>query len=435
MNNEFEGKERIESPEEFKKLVKNNKKDFSNCAFMFAFSGSDSELLIKTFTNKASKFDGAVFTKEVKFYKIDIPNDITFNNITFQETLTFDSVNFSGNFCAMGCTFHDIELIASPLENKKLELTKNNFRGNIKISQRDMGQGNDELSGKKVEKVKISELLFKNNKLTTGQLVEFYYLDVTDFHFENTNNPVASQINIGDCDFNTFTIYKLINSGKFRIYSMNANKEELKSEEFKLIDSYLGDGDLQNVNFKCYKKWYMKDSFLSDLQYSRVEWPTPDTIRLEGIDTDEQIRDAFRNVKNMARKSNDAPRAIAFYAKEMEAYSRTLSWQKGQIIDKLILLFNRGTNKFGLNWLWPIGWILGFGLVLYTLLLLSCSYIDSPGVWGKFFVFLNPAHKTEFVCKGNWGFFTYFFDFVFRLIEAALIFQTTIAFKKYTSKL
>ena len=424
MSNEFEEREQIKNPEEFKKLVKNNKKDFSNYAFMFAFSGSDSELLIKTFTKKASKFDGAVFTKEVKFYKIDIPNDITFNNITFQETLTFDSVNFSGNFCAMGCTFYNIQFLSS--EINELKFLENNFLEKFKVSQND-----DQQRKGRDHKVKIKTLCFMNNTVEPGKLVRFGYLDVDYFRFDNMNNPINSEINIGECDFNNFYLRNLRNKGKCIIYRINTKRE--KCDSFKLLDSSLGDSEVQDINLACYENVIVQDNRLSGLEYTAVQWP--DNIK---ADTDQKKRDTYRTLKNVAQKNNDAPQAIAFYAKEMEAYSHTLSWISGQFFDKFILKFNRWTNNFGLTWWLPILWILGFGLVLYLLLLLS---IDSSDCcickeWKKFLVFLNPTHKigVEFI-DGQWGFWAYLFDLSFRIIEATLIYQTIIAFRKFTRKL
>ena len=477
MNNEFEGKKQIENPEEFKGLVENNKKDFSNCVFMFAFSSSASELLIKTFTDKDSNFHGAIFSEEVTFKGISIDNPINLSGAKFQKPVIFDSVNFNGyffignctfneikfskaicknsvifdsiksisNFTAKHCTFQHFELLSSPIDNE-LIFSRNKFLGKFKVSKNDDQQSKD-----RDNRVEIITLRFMNNTVESGQLVRFGYLNVDYFLCHDLHNSANSEVNIGECDFDNFALFNLRNSGKFRFYRINEKEEVRKS--FTLIDSSLGDSEFQNVNLADYTKVVVQDNSLSDLQYTAVQWPSaiepeklyidsskmiPISTQFNEAEINKKKRDTYRTLKNVAQKNNDAPQAIEFYSKEMGAYSRTLSWKKGQIIDKLILLFNKWTNLFGLNWLWPIGWILGFGLVLYLLLLLS---IDSNDCcickeWKKFPVFLNPTHKTgaEFIC-GQWGFWAYLFDLSFRIIEATLIYQTIIAFRKFTRKL
>ncbi len=348
---------------------------------------------------------------------------ISFSGITFKKSVIFSHLELTNIFCITDCTFHDIEFLSSPI--KDLKLINNKFLGKFKISHRDSRKG--------VEKIKIEELTFMSNTIATETLVRFGYLDVNIFRFRNIHNPINSEINIGECDFNNFYIYNLRNQGKFKIYRINTEKTQSQCEEFKLADSSFANSEFQNVNLACYKKVCIQDSLFSDLKYTGVHWPND--LETDPTDAIKKKQDIYRILKNVAQQNNDAPQAIVFYAKEMKAYSHTLSWKKGEIIDKCILLFNHKTNNFGLNWVWPIRWILGLGFLLYILLLLSCSGICNPDVAGKFFVFLNPTHKIEFVCKESWGFFTYFFDFVFRLIETTLIYQTIVAFRKFTRKL
>ena len=470
MNNEFEGKKRIGSPKEFEERVENNEKDFSNCVFMFAFENSGR--LISALTNKNFNFHGAIFSEEVTFKGIFIDNPINISGAKFKKPVIFDSVNFNGDFVIKNCTFNEIEFSNVTCEKSvlfnhvgftdnaddtlisihfctfhdfellfsssivTLTLSNNNFLGKFEVSQNYYQKQKNKASNEEIGKVKIEKLYFGDNQIATGKLVRFEYLDVDYFHFENMNNPINSDINIGECDFNTFVINNVRNAGRFKIYRINANFPQFK--KFELTDSYLGNGELQDVNLKCYKQVYIRDSLPSDLTYIGVQWPRTKNIQHKGMDTDEKKRDTYRTLKNVVQKNNDAPRAIVFYAKEMDAYSRTLSWGKGPFFDKFILKFNRWTNNFGLTWWLPIIWILGFGALLYACLLYSLGMnIDDILIckhWTTFPVFLNPTHKTGFV-YGQWGLLAYSIDLFFRVIEAALIYQTIIAFKKFTRKL
>ena len=428
MNDEFEGKEPIKNLRQFNRHIELNTANFRDCVFLFPFLGSDSALLIEALTDEYSNFNGAVFTEDVEFEKINIDKPISLLNVTFKKSVIFKSLNFTDTFSIGHCTFHGIEFLSSHI--KDLELINNKILGKFKISHSDTQQFSDPQRGRDVEKIKIGELMFAHNTIATEALIRFGYLDVNLFVFRNIHNPINSEINIGECNFNSTCIADIRNSGRFRMYNINTNKEKLKI--FILTDSSLGNSEFQNVNLACYDNVIVRDTLLSGLQYTGVQWPKK--IETEETDTDQKKRDTYRILKNVAQKNNDAPQAIAFYAEEMKAYSRTLSWKKGERIDVLILWINHLTNNFGLNWMWPIGWILGVGVVFYILLLCSLCLNGSFYNWTEFPVFLNPTHKTGFI-DGRWGFWAYLFDLSFRLIEATLIYQTIIAFRKYTRKL
>ncbi|WP_206599459.1 hypothetical protein, partial [Bathymodiolus azoricus thioautotrophic gill symbiont] len=55
--------------------------------------------------------------------------------------------------------------------------------------------------------------------------------------------------------------------------------------------------------------------------------------------------------------------------------------------------------------------------------------------WKNIFEFLNPTHKVLFINEYHWSSWSYFLDFLFRIIEGLLIYQTIQAFRKYSRKL
>ena len=441
MYNDLIERVQITSLEEFIKLCDKGHTDYSNYDFMFPFGFSSSELLIKKLEDTSYNFSGSVFSESIwftkgntpdgKFEKIRIDKPVKLLGITFKKFVIFDHLEFIGTLRIESCTFHDIEFLSSPI--KELILINNKFLGKFKISQHDIQQSDDRVNGKDVEKIKIEELTFINNTIATETIIRFGYLDVTIFRFRDIYNPINSEINIGECNFNNLDLCNVRNSGRLRIYGININKEECKV--LILINSSLGDSEFYNVNLKCYRESFVANNLLSGLKYTGVQWP--DELETEEPSSIQKKRETYRNLKIVALENNDAPQALVFYAKEMETYSRTLSWKKGERIDKCILWFNRKTNNFGLSWVRPIGWIFGFGIVLYGLLLWSlCLDIGHWDNWTKFPVFLIPTHKagTEFIA-GQWGLLAYSIDLVFRLIETTLIYQTIVAFRKFTRKL
>ena len=422
MSNKFEGKERIESLQRFEKFLKEGRKDFSNCVFLFPFQNNLS--LQRTLTVHQNYFDGAVFAEKVEFHTMDFGNGFLrsshIKNCTFDDTLSITN-----------CTFHDIEFINCPA--KEFILVGNKFLGKLKVSQSESEQYGARRQNLEVKKVKMEEFLFMHNTIGKSVLVRLGYLDVNYFHLRNMHNPADSEINIGECNFNTFIISNVRNIGKFRLY--NINQKEEKRDLLILSDLSLGDSEFQNVDLGFYKEAFIKDNLFSSLKYTGLNWPLD--FETDKTDTDhKKKRDAYRVLKNVAMDNNDAPQALRFYAKEMETYSKTLSTKKENALDRLILGFNRWTNDYGLSWFRPIFLILLFGALFYYLLLwsLDLSFTDT-GNWNEFPIFLNPTHKTEFIDRANWNFLANSIDLLFRLIETTLIYQTIVAFRKFTRKL
>ena len=110
-------------------------------------------------------------------------------------------------------------------------------------------------------------------------------------------------------------------------------------------------------------------------------------------------------------------------------------WMKeGRLSDIITLLFNEKTNNFGLNWWQPIKLLLLLSLVSYASLLFSLNTDNTIVLWKNIFVFINPAHSVEFIAKGCWTGVSFFIDFTYRIIEGLLIYQTIVAFRKFSKK-
>ena len=249
----------MESVVKFNQFLTQGRKDFRNCVFLLPFR-DENELLTQKLTDSSYDFSGSVFVTNLWFKKIRIDGSITLFDITFKKPVIFNLLECTDNFTISSCTFHDIEFLSSPI--KKLTLIDNKFLGKFRISQGYEKKSAGLQYGGDVKKIQIEELFFINNTIATETLVVFGYLDVNLFYFTNIYNPINSEINIGKCDFNNFYIYNIRNSGRFRIYEINTNKEGF--EAFVLVGSSLGDSEFYNVNLKCYEK-----SFCHKIIYSR----------------------------------------------------------------------------------------------------------------------------------------------------------------------
>jgi hypothetical protein len=103
--------------------------------------------------------------------------------------------------------------------------------------------------------------------------------------------------------------------------------------------------------------------------------------------------------------------------------------------NRATLWFNKRTNNFGLSFWKPLCLLLLLSIVFYFFVL--CSFLDgyNSNYWRNIFEFLNPTHKVLFINEYHWSGWSYFWDFLFRIIEGLLIYQTIQAFRKYSKKL
>ena len=171
------------------------------------------------------------------------------------------------------------------------------------------------------------------------------------------------------------------------------------------------------------------------------------------------FRDTYRVLKNIAHDNNDQPQALLFYAREMQFHKKLIlesrcnkkdfkryfikdilckynnGWLKdGRLPDIITLLFNEKTNNFGLNWWQPIKLIILSSIVFYSFFLFSLDVDNPHGYWKNIFEFINPTHSIGFIAKGKWTAYSFSIDFIYRIVEGLLIYQTVVAFRKFGKK-
>ena len=426
MSDVNKGRKQIKTTKDFAKMFESEENTF--CKFDCWIPIEESHLRSSSVVERKDIFFlNATFHEKVmvkapnrefdnlSFQGITFKKEVTFTDINCKNTLKLDSVEAKNSLEISNSTFGNTEIVSCEIQ--KLEIVGNKFLNRFKVSQGDLQESDSQKEGPPIEKIKIKikELTFKGNKVEENVLIRFGHLDVDRFTLRNIHNPMNSEINIGECVFREFTLYSLRNLGKFRMYNINVGRSiqqkeshikehssgdninvgQDKQQDSTLIisDSSFGDSEFQNVNLRCYMQAFIKDNLFPGLKYTGLKWP--DAFETDPLDSEEKKQDTYRSLKNVAQENHDAPKAIEYYAREMETYSRVLSKQKGRHIDKAILAVNRWTNNFGLNWVLPIGWILVCGSIFYALLLYSLSLSPTnPDCWDQFFVFLNPAHRA-----------------------------------------
>lgn len=344
-------------------------------------------------------------------------------------------------------------------------------------------------------KLKLNKLHITDCTSVDNSYLRIGFVEVTQFILSDLRLSSNTELNIGDCFFHNFRISNFRNTGKFKLYKINnfSSEEPIEKIEnkedkslpttFQIDNTSIGKTDFQSVHIDSFEEIKMFDNIFTELDYTNITWGDKD-IKVGQYDDDSnkgteaielrklrKQQDTYRTLKNVASKNNDQPQALVFYQKEMSSHAEVVIkgrcqkedftrffvkdifckkqyWLKDKrMIEIVTLYFNKKTNEFGLNWWRPIWILLLFTIFMYIVLLyvLSVPVLElSVNIWdninmskffARFFIFLNPIHKVKDVFGGDWGGLAYAIDFIFRIGEGLLIYQTTQAFRKYSRKL
>ena len=320
----------------------------------------------------------------------------------------------------------------------------------------------DGYSGKDIARGSLNDLEIHFDKSFDG-----------DFHFQNLEiknteingmNPSAN-IELSFCYLEKVTFDGVNNDGLITLKSCEATGE---NPEIYLLTSSLGKTRFFNFDFSRFRNIHIVDSVLIDIICVRVTWfkddqlMTKDFERLTengGMQSREDLsghfgikREICRQIKYALEKQGNRTQALDFQALELKALRKELKYKKkSSFNDKATLLFSM-TNDMGVNWLRPVGWLLGSTLFFYLLFVWSLSenlemyyppkVIDfraSFAEYGKYLYILpqlfNPARVLERMLhvkeRESLGAWLYFIDGLQRVILAFFIFQIVSAFRKY----
>ena len=373
--------------------------------------------------------------------------EVLIENALILYDIEFNGVVFENNFV----------LTIEDTYKASISFTNCHFRGKLKIRNKENNDYEKDCPDKtKLNSLKFIDCTMGGNDANDNPYLRVGFLDVDEFVLKNLRVPNNAEVNIGDCHFKNFHLSNFRNLGKFKLYKINIQKGEKNCNGvFQLDNTSIGDADFQRINLVSFEKRVIFDNILSGINYTNMQWEEPRTDIEVGESAPEsrteiaKKRDTYRVLKNVAQSNNDMQQASAFYVKEMKWHSQLIkrntklceikqlykSKELNKLLDRVILFFWRYTNNYGQNWLWPIILILILGVAFYGMLLcvLTGDVFDGES-WSKFFLFLNPTHSVEFVHKYCWGGGAYFLDFLFRILEGSLIYQSIQAFRKYSRR-
>ena len=353
------------------------------------------------------------------------------------------------------CEFGNFVIYLKNQENGEIEFKKSRIKSNLKIRSEECGSYEEQQDNK----AKLKTLKIIDCHVDEKAYIRIGYLEVNNFTLSNLRNPQNSELNIGDCHFNSFALSNFRNIGRFKLYKINVFDDE-KGELFQIDNTSIGDADFQSICLTSFATVKLFDNIFSNVRYTNMQWKEVVEVGQyndSGITELAKKRDTYRVLKNIANNNNDQPQTLLFYAREMQCHKKLTiesrcnikdfkrfflkdifckyanGWLKdGRLQDVITLIFNEKTNNFGLNWWQPIKLLILSSIVFYSFLLLSLDLDDVHVYWKNIFEFINPTHSIGFIVKDRWTAYTFLIDFVYRIIEGLLIYQTVVAFRKFS---
>lgn len=378
----------------------------------------------------------------------------------------FGKNNFAKKMSFNDCKFKENQEFYITPDNIETEclFNKCNFDKKLKIRSVEKGKYEDQQENKaELKSLKFIDCTANGDNV----YLRVGFLAIDEFVLSNLRLPQNAEFNIGDCHFKNFKLTNFRNIGKFKLYKINVlSKEKDKkisyNPKFQIDNTSIGKTDFQSVNLNSFEKVKMFDNIFTEIDYTNVQWKRKIEVgqfgKIDKVKIAKQ-RDTYRTLKNVMIRNNDQQEALVFYQKEIEKHWE-ITKQSKEFSNKITLAFNKYTNNFGLNWWLPICWRIVLAILFYIILLyllpISDSYllpisdfsVNSLDDWSKFFarfdwskffarffIFLNPTHKVGDVFGGDWNGLAYAIDFIFRIIEGSLVYQTIQAFRKYSRKL
>lgn len=379
-------------------------------------------------------------------------NDIIFNDGTFYKDFVVNAVYFKSNRGTLS--------IHRTVFNQsfKLTLDSESTRGPIngvlpaRIYINDVVcESNWFLSGEchnSSGKKKVSSLEVACSPKLMGKFL------FSDFEVESVlikGNNVDSSISFERIVFDKFRIENFTNHGIVKLFSLFGLRDK---SELLVLNSFLGDTQLFNLDFGKLNKIVIIDSHLSEINTTNVTWPDEifsnqeeEEVSLKELYS--RAKETYRQLKISMQKHGNKVLALKFEELEMNSYLGVLKNSNGKRWERFIVWSNKHSNAHGQNWWKPFILNLGFGLLFFLLIIYSMdedyTFVNSRHDsfkefraqvyehFGFYFRFLNPAHSLRFdlpnAMNSNWAMF---WDVLLRISSSYFIFQMIRAFRKYT---
>jgi uncharacterized protein YjbI with pentapeptide repeats len=384
----------------------------------------------KSYFEKEVRFCNAKFLKEVNFSQSIFNNNLNFSKAQFNQEVLFEKTRFLGetDFSNVELKWHVKYALAefsgiTSFKNAKF-LYASNFYGAVFNKETNFVNAN------------FQRATFNKSKFQGST-----YFDYAQF----SDDALFDEIELtGDLQFKRV---QFLNFTNFRIISNGTGILNFESSSFdKLLDlrqSHISNVILTNALFKGIVNF-------TDGQFNKMNL-TGAVFKEVGLfkncSIDQADRETFRIAKHELLKINNKIDALLYHKKEMMAYWEELcqsKWYQNRA-EKFILIMNRISNGFGLNW-WRGIVFTGLTALIFFIPYLLClknpyfqwgweswsAFWEVTGQTVKYYVeFFYAAHKLDFMEQYEPRGIAYVLDMVGRVFITYGYYQTIQAFRKY----
>lgn len=423
--------------------------------------------IIKTIT--APNFQKNVFNKDLR--------------ISFSEkVIVFQSCTFHGEVQVIDCRGVDIKFIGCTF-NKGI-IIENSAINELQLQSI---KSEEEV---KIQECNIQSLLFRHDfALNKGlfflenKVEKLNFDNINDLNFEidkKSKNRVIKRVYFyGDFQKSNIVLRDLeLHNLQYQNFNDSSFPNRIKLENIKMLEgseliisgaaegnkSIFKNTEWENVNLRNVLKLEINDhSDLTDLIEKNVKWKITAKTKNNEVKDNEfnRLRSMYRRMKNLAENQRDHIRAQYFYSLEMDVQTKIFKYQifnkfnLKYLQEAIIFFFSWLFTNHGRNWFRGIGWLFIlnalffysiFKLLHYDFIIKDNLYwswnlienIDQDLIKG-FFKLLNPLtfsvkdFNGEDLVIEKEGFIAAII-FFWKIFYFMIIYQTVIAFRKYTRK-
>lgn len=368
---------------------------------------------------------------------------LIFNDGFFKDDLNITGVPISSSMTIIGTEFKkSINFKLQDDPNKKAGSLKHIYISSAKFDEQFIVNGNDAL---------ICDLTIDFSQQLVGAL---YFNSCNFLKTKLSRCNYHGNVVFNHCNFNNLSFDFFDNYSTFSIISAKALGE---NSEITIHHSNLGKTQFFNTFFNTFENINIYNSVLIDIITANVKWFSDKNLNSKTIETSPdytQKKEIYRQIKFALERQGDRISSLKFKALEMNAYKKELfaqvKWYKRIFNGNRFVLWVGKTNDFGQNWIKPILFAIGFGILFHLLIVIGISDKLSyfPNLekesfsitWNEYYnnlnalpQLMNPAHilKRIFPNTINIGFTVYCLDYLLKIITAFFIFQVISAFRKY----
>ncbi len=297
----------------------------------------------------------------------------------------------------------------------------------------------------------------KKIDISPSNIFETYIDNI--FHLETLRikglGKAASTFSVNGISVNELIIEDMERKGQLILRDIEGVKLDDKESIFRIKGSVLGSSLFTDIKFNSFGHILIDSSNVSEITTYGNYFPILESKSIKTsakvtenekyesktsltLETDFSKASEIYSQLQLAMKSQgNRHMELAYYASHMEAYRIALKESKQQKYTRFVLCLNKHTSEYGRNWFKAAIFTLLVGLIFFWTYVwatgmysFSFDQKELPYFFGKFWEFILPIHKVDFMFENPSG-WAITVDMISRIFLGILIYQTIAAFRSH----